>query len=298
MLLKQYATRKEKWKFFLVEIVALLLLPKRPFRQVYHESTSDRVVVWCPRVDRGWFCYWKNLTIETEILLNIVESKTTNGTMVSQVSKVLHLCPEKSTSVSRKIPEFIPEEFLTFFHSLLKNLFTGKFPNLHLPGRLAHVSKNWKKLTQDHEIVSTLKWVRDTILESSGAKDYSKTGDNFQNTGIVNISGDYGNAGQRIHKKVEYQFSYQFLSNVLLVKKKGRGNCPCIKLKALNKFIPYKHLKMDSLHRLKYLLEDKNFLGKLYLKDAYFSVQLCIRWRVFVRFGRKILTTFSAFVLD
>ena len=75
--------------------------------------------------------------------------------MVSQVSKVLHLCPEKSTSVSRKTPEFIPEEFLTFFHSLLKNLFAGKFPNLDLPGRLAHVSKNWKKLTQDHEIVST-----------------------------------------------------------------------------------------------------------------------------------------------
>ena len=205
-----------------------------------------------------------------------MESKITNEAVVSQVSKVLHLCPEKTTSVPRKIPEFIPEEFLTFFHSLLKNLFTGKFPNLHLPGGLAHVSKNWKKLTQDQEILSAVKWVRGTILESSSAKDYSKTDDNFQNTGIVNISGDYGNAGQRIHKKVEYQFPYQFLSNILLVKKKDRGNCPCINLKALNKFIPYKHLKMDSLHRLKYLLEDNNFLGKLYLKDAYFSVRLCI----------------------
>ena len=146
MLLKQNATRKEKWKFFLVEIVVLLLLPKRPFRQVYHETTSDRVVVWCPRVDRGWFCYWKNLTIETEILRNIVESKTTNGAMVSQVSKVLHLCPEKSTSVSRKIPEFIPEEFLTFFHSLLKKFVYWKIAKPALARKISSCQQELEKI--------------------------------------------------------------------------------------------------------------------------------------------------------
>ena len=64
------------------------------------------------------------------------------------------------------------------------------------------------------------KGVIDTIRESSSAKDYSKTGENGQNTGIVNRSGDYGNAGQRSHKKVEHQFPDQFLSNILLVKKR------------------------------------------------------------------------------
>ena len=47
------------------------------------------------------------------------------------------------------------------------------------------------------------KEVRNIFLESSSAKDYSKTGENVQNTGIVNRSGDYGNAGQRSHKKSE-----------------------------------------------------------------------------------------------
>ena len=37
-------------------------------------------------------------------------------------------------------------------------------------------------------------------------KDYSKSSSDVQNTGIVNRSGDYGNSGQRNHKKLEPQF--------------------------------------------------------------------------------------------
>ena len=66
---------------------------------------------------------------------------------------------------------------------------------------------------------------------------------------------------------MEHQFPGQLLSNILLVKKDG-GNRPCINLKALNKFIPYKHFKMKGLHCLKYLLEKNDFLCKIDLKDA------------------------------
>ena len=54
-------------------------------------------------------------------------------------------------------------------------------------------------------------------------------------------------------------------------------------LKVLNKFIPYKHLKMEGLHCLKYLLKKNDFLCKIDLKDAYFSVPLCMSSRKFVR---------------
>ena len=59
-------------------------------------------------------------------------------------------------------------------------------------------------------------------------------------------------------------------------KKKDGGIRPCMNLKALNKFIPYKHFKMECLHCLKYLLEKNNFLCKIDLKDAYFSVIPCM----------------------
>ena len=84
---------------------------------------------------------------------------------------------------------------------------------------------------------------------------------------------------------MEHQFPDQFLSNILLVKKKDGGNRPCINLKALTKFIPYKHFKMKRLHCLKYLLEENDFLCKIDLKDAYFSVPLCMSSRKFVRFA-------------
>ena len=67
------------------------------------------------------------------------------------------------------------------------------------------------------------KRVRDTILEIPSAKDYSKIGENVQNTETVNIFGDYGISGQRSHKKVEHHFPDQFPSNILLLKKKDGG---------------------------------------------------------------------------
>ena len=73
-------------------------------------------------------------------------------------------------------------------------------------------------------------------------------------------------------KKVEHIFPDQFLSNILLVKKKDGGNSPCINLKALNKFIPYKQFKLEGSNCLKYLHEENDYLSKIDLKDAYLSV--------------------------
>ena len=68
----------------------------------------------------------------------MAENKT-NGTVVSRVSKVLH---QNLAPLSRNFPELIQEESLTNVHPLVKNLFTGKIPNLQWTGRLAYFSKN------------------------------------------------------------------------------------------------------------------------------------------------------------
>ena len=81
------------------------------------------------------------------------------------------------------------------------------------------------------------------VLKIPVQKDYSKSGGNVQNTVIANRSGDYGNSGQRSHKKLEHQFPGLFLSNILLVKKKegvgaGKGGeeSSLYKLKSLQQF--------------------------------------------------------------
>ena len=65
-----------------MEVVALLLLPKNSFGQALHRTTINRLV-------EGDFTTVKNRTIETDIVHNMVGNKTINGTIASQVSKVL-----------------------------------------------------------------------------------------------------------------------------------------------------------------------------------------------------------------
>ena len=139
MLLKQNAPRKKLWRFF--------LLPKSPFRQAFLRTTTNSMV------ERD-FTTVKNRPIETDIAHNMVGDKKTNGTLVSQVSKILD---QNLAPLSRKFPELIPEESLTNVQPLVKFLFTGKIPNLQLAGRLAHLSKSWEKLSQDQEILSVVK---------------------------------------------------------------------------------------------------------------------------------------------
>ena len=76
----------------------------------------------------------------------------------------------------------------------------------------------------------------------------------------------------------------EFLSSLFLISKKGGGNRPVINLKDLNRFIPYKHFKMEGLHCLKYVLQKGNYICKIDLKDAYFSVPLHKDSRKLVRF--------------
>ena len=62
---------------------------------------------------------------------------------------------------------------------------------------------------------------------------------------------------------------------------------PIINLKALNKFFPHHHFKMEGLKDVKFLLQKGDWMCKLDLKDAYFSVPLGTRSRKLVRFRWK-----------
>ena len=60
-----------------------------------------------------------------------------------------------------------------------------------------------------------------------------------------------------------------------------------INLKNLSKFIPYEHFEMEGVHCLKFILEQDDFLWKIDLKEAYFSVPLNKNSQKFVRFQKS-----------
>ena len=81
-------------------------------------------------------------------------------------------------------------------------MFTGKSPNPAIGIKISLSQQEPGKTDPRSGNFICSKGVHDTILTCSSVKDYSKTGNNAQNTGIVNRSGNYGNAGERSHKKV------------------------------------------------------------------------------------------------
>ena len=76
----------------------------------------------------------------------------------------------------------------------------------------------------------------------------------------------------------------QILSNIFLREKKEGTFRPIIDLKKVNNFIPYQKFKMESLKNIRSLLQPGDFLVKIDLKDAYFTVPINPKSRKFVRF--------------
>ena len=76
----------------------------------------------------------------------------------------------------------------------------------------------------------------------------------------------------------------EFVSNLILVKKKDGDQRVVISLKQLNGYIPYRHFKMEGVQNLKYMLQKGDYMCKLDLQDAYFSFPLEKNSRQFVRF--------------
>lgn len=59
-----------------------------------------------------------------------------------------------------------------------------------------------------------------------------------------------------------------FLSNIFLVEKQDGGYRPVINLRELNIWLVYRHFKMEGIHLLRDLLQDKDWMVRLDLKDA------------------------------
>ena len=76
----------------------------------------------------------------------------------------------------------------------------------------------------------------------------------------------------------------EFISTVFLVKKKDGGNRPEINLKQLNSFVVYQHFKMEGLHLLKHLIQKGDWMIKIDLKDAYFTVPINPEHQPLLRF--------------
>lgn len=78
-----------------------------------------------------------------------------------------------------------------------------------------------------------------------------------------------------------------FVSNVFIIPKKSGGSRPVINLKRLNTFIVYRHFKMEGVNLIKHIVCTNDWMAKLDLKDAYFSVPIHKEDHRFLQFKWK-----------
>ena len=84
--------------------------------------------------------------------------------------------------------------------------------------------------------------------------------------------------------KPAHSFQKELLSLICLVRKKNLGQIPVLNLKKWNQNIPFAHLKMEGFFLLKELLREYDYVCKLGLKDACFSVPLNPESQKFISF--------------
>ena len=75
-----------------------------------------------------------------------------------------------------------------------------------------------------------------------------------------------------------------FYSNMFLVPKKDGKMRPVINLKHLNQFVQYHHFKMEGMHTVRDLVQPNDWMTKIDLKDAYFTIPIKEKHQKFLRF--------------
>ena len=166
---------------------------------------------------------------------------------------------------------------------------------LQSAGRLQHFLSNWKLLTRDQFILEMVVGIQ--IPFTSFPHQSRVPPLTFHNQSEqVAIDQEISEMLQKEAIQVVSPMTGEFLSSVFLVKKKDGGNRPVINFKELNSYVTYQHFKMEGLHLLKHLIQMGDWMIKIDLKDAYFSVPVSKQHQPLLRFLHKgVRYQFSCF---
>ena len=148
--------------------------------------------------------------------------------------------------------------------------------SLMVAGRLAKFVNTWKVLTQDSWVLQTVKgfqipFVGQPVQHQRPAipcfpleqlAQIQEEISSLREKGAISVVADPSHS----------QKQTEFFLNLFLVPKKNGSMRPVINLKVLNQWVETPHFKMEGLPTLQDLLRQGDWLVKVDLKDAYFTV--------------------------
>lgn len=149
----------------------------------------------------------------------------------------------------------------------------GCYPELPVGGRLKFFIDQWKLITDDKWVLSTI--AKGYKLEFQNFPPFSgirETVVNASNQAILNSEVESLLQKAAIEPVPFAQRHQGFYSTFFLVSKKSGELRAVINLRPLNQYLKTKHFKMDTLKTVMNLVKKGDWAISLDMKDAYFHI--------------------------
>lgn len=150
-------------------------------------------------------------------------------------------------------------------------------------GQLSHKLCEWRKLTSDSEVLHTVlgEEIEFNALPHQLHAPKPNTFTTFENGCVAQEIKKLFAKGVIVESAHE---ANEFISSIFLRPKPDGSHRMILNLKSLNKYVVYRHFKMDSIWNAISLMKPNCYMASVDLKDAYYSVRICAEHQKYLKF--------------
>ena len=151
-------------------------------------------------------------------------------------------------------------------------------------GQIKEKFKNWQKLTDDTEILETVKGAT-FKFESVPQQTFTCPSQKFSAEEERLVLAEIDKLKRVI--ATSQHADGEYISPIFIWKKKDGGFKLMLNLKDLNSYIVYQHFKMDTINTILKLVRKECFMCSVDMKDSYYSVPIQEDYKKFLKFYWK-----------